>query len=327
MAQKRVALTGLPAAVFQHPLDRQATENLKHIKGFDWLVSKFIELGIERIEYATHSSGSIRIGPRQMAKHYAMVRECCAILDVPEPPVYVAQGGVNAFTSGHTHPFIVLETGLLELLDDDDEVMAVIGHELGHIKCGHVLYTTMARGIVPLLEVIGKATLGIGQLVGSTIEAGLLAWSRRAELTADRAGMLVMQDSRPCLRVLMKIAGGTERHVDWLDHEEFLKQAREYSELADDSLSERFYRFMVTLRATHPFAIERAKALDDWVNSPAYARILSGDFSEEIYDNTAPQAPSVGISQAAGAFADNLSSSVSDLRDRVSINLNKFWKR
>src|SRR5262249_36543135 len=152
-------LKGIPPSAFQHPLDRQATENLKKIKGFDWLAGKFIEYGIERIEYITHIGGAIRIGPKQMAKHYKMLLECCEILDVPEPELYAMQGGVNAYTSGHNHPFIVLETGLLELMDKDEEVMAVIAHELGHIKCGHVLYKTMARGIKPLLEMAGKATM------------------------------------------------------------------------------------------------------------------------------------------------------------------------
>ena len=61
---KRARLMGLPASAFQHPLDRQATENLKKIKGFDWLVKKVLEYGIERIEYVNHIGGAIRIGPR-----------------------------------------------------------------------------------------------------------------------------------------------------------------------------------------------------------------------------------------------------------------------
>jgi len=106
---KRAPLTGLPASVFQHPLDRQATENLKKIKGFDWLVKKVLEYGIERIEYVNHIGGAIRIGPKQMSRNYAMLLECCSILDAPEPELYAQQGGVNAYTSGHTHPFIILD--------------------------------------------------------------------------------------------------------------------------------------------------------------------------------------------------------------------------
>src|SRR4029450_13778761 len=153
----------------------------------------FIEYGIERIEYVNHIGGAIRIGPRQMSRHYAMLLECCSILDVPEPELYAQKGGVSAYTSGHNNPFIVLETGLLQMMEDS-EVMAVIAHELGHIKCGHVLYKMMARGIKPLIQMIGSATLGIGTLVGSGIEAALVSWNRRSELSADRAALLTMQD-------------------------------------------------------------------------------------------------------------------------------------
>src|SRR5262249_39472542 len=176
---------------------------------FDWLVKKFIEYGIERIEYVNHIGGAIRIGPRQMSRHYAMLLECCSILDVPEPELYAQQGGGNAYTSGHNNPFIVLETGLLQMMEDS-EVMAVIAHELGHIKCGHVLYKMMARLIKPLLEMASNATMGIGGLVGAGIEAGLLAWDRRTELSSDRAALIVMQDVRPCVRWFISWAEGTK---------------------------------------------------------------------------------------------------------------------
>jgi Zn-dependent protease with chaperone function len=158
---KRVLLSGLPASEFQHDLDRQDTEQLKKIKGFDLLVAKFIEYGIERKKYVINMGNSLRVGPRQMPRLHEMLRECCAILDMPEPELYVAEGGVNASTSGHNHPYIVLRTGLLELMDDD-EVMYVIAHELGHIKCGHVLYKVMAGQIAPFLNLIPHAGVLIG---------------------------------------------------------------------------------------------------------------------------------------------------------------------
>jgi Zn-dependent protease with chaperone function len=269
----RVKLKGLPAAAFQHQLDRQATVNLKKIKGFDWLVGKFIEYGFERVDYITHIGSGLRVGPRQMATHYAMLRECCDILDVAEPELYVMEGDVNAYTSGHNHPFIILETGLLELMDDD-EVMAVIAHELGHIKCGHVLYKTMARVITPLIEVAGA----VGKVAGIGIEAALSTWDRRSELSADRAALLAMQNVNPCITMLMKIAGGTTRHAHALDSQQFLNQARAYHEGLDQKTSDRFYRFIASMGSTHPFPVARARALDEWTVSPEYQAILAGDF-------------------------------------------------
>jgi Zn-dependent protease with chaperone function len=301
----RVSLKGLPPMAFQHPLDLRATENLKKIKGFDWLTSKFVEYGVERIAYVHHVGGAIRVGPKQYAKHYGMLLSCCEILDVPEPELYVMQAGVNAYTSGHNHPFIVLETGLLELMEDD-EVMAVIAHELGHIKCGHVLYKTMARGIKPLLEIAGKATLGVGGLVGASIEAGLSAWNRRSELSADRAALLVMQDAQPCITMLMKLAGGTERHVEWLDAEQFLNQARAYKEGLDDKMSDRFYRFIANMGTSHPFAVERARALDEWVSSPQYNQVLLGNYSGIAQLSRARVCPTCGqAAQEGDKFCSN----------------------
>ncbi len=273
----KVALKDLPAAAFQHPLDRQATEHLKKLKGFDWLVGKFIEYGFERIDYITHIGAGIRVGPRQMSMHYAMLREACHVLEVTEPEMYVMEGGVNAYTSGHNHPFIILNTGLLELLDDD-EVMGVVAHEVGHIKCGHVLYKMMARVIQPLIEMAGA----VGKVAGMGIEAGLSAWDRRSELSADRAALLGLQTVKPCITMLMKLAGGTTRHVHSLDAEQFLNQARAYKEGLDQKTSDRFYRFLATMGTTHPFPVERARALDEWAVSSEYADILAGKWPKPL---------------------------------------------
>lgn len=276
--QKRVMLKGVSAAAFQHPLDRQATDKLKKIPGFDKLVAKFIEYGFERVEYVRHVGGAVRVGPKQMPKLHAMLTESCAVLDVAEPELYVQQGPVNAYTSGHNHPFIVLQTDLLDLMDDD-EVMTVIAHELGHIKCGHVLYKQMARWITPLIELVGKATLGFGSMIGVVIEPVLLAWDRRSELSADRAALLVMQDARPCVMTLMKLAGGSARLADQMNPEQFLNQARAYREGMDQNRMDRFYRFMFGAWGSHPFTVERARELDTWVNNPEYKNILAGNYA------------------------------------------------
>ncbi|MBI3651675.1 MAG: M48 family metallopeptidase [Acidobacteria bacterium] len=275
---ERVRFTGITPEAFQHPLDRTATENLKRVKGFDWLCRKFVEYGIERIEYVQNIGGSVRVGPRQMPLLYEMLRESCAVLDVEEPELYISNGGVNAYTSGHDHPFIVVQTGLIDLMTDS-EVLGVIAHELGHIKCGHVLYKTMARAIKPFFEMLGSATLGAGKLVGAGIEAALGVWDQRSELSSDRAALLVLQDAAPCVSMLMKLAGGTRRLPEQLSPEQFLNQARAYKEGMDDKMLDRFYRFVGSMGISHPFPVERARALDEWVNSDDYQGILAGNYA------------------------------------------------
>ena len=280
-APKRIELKGIDPTAFQHPLDRQATEQLSKLNGFDAFMSKFIEYGFERIEYVLNIASSVRVGPRQLPKLHEMLQQSCAVLDLDEPELYVSEGGVNAFTSGANNPYIVLQAGLVDLMDDD-EVMAVIAHELGHIKCKHVLYKCMARWIGLAGAIVGEMSFGIGGLLVKPIEMALLAWDRRSELSADRASLLALQEARPCINMLMKLAGGTVRLAGQMDPEEFLTQVRSYSDDLDRSTTDRVYRFLAGMyKGTHPFAIERAKALNDWIDSPEFEQILAGNFKRE----------------------------------------------
>jgi Zn-dependent protease with chaperone function len=290
LPSKRIPLIGLPANAFQHPLDRKATGALKAIKGFDWLVRKYIEYQVEGKERAWNLGSNVRIGPRQVPTLYGMLREACDVLDVPEPELYVSQGDVNAHASGHDHPYIVLNSGLLDLLNDD-EIMAVIAHELGHIKCGHVLYYQMAIALAngvweTLSRVAGDLTLGIGSIVvegiESAIEVALLAWQQQSELSADRAALLVMQDSRPCVSMLMKLAGGSRRWSDHMDPEQFLNQARAYREGLDRTALGEMYRHQAHGNKIHPACVERARALDEWIGSQEYNDILAGRYPKSV---------------------------------------------
>lgn len=280
---KRVELKGIDPTAFQHPLDRQMTDQLKKAKGFDTFMSKFIEYGFERMEYVLNIASSVRVGPRQLPTLHEMLQTSCAILDVSSPPaLYVSQGDINAFTAGASNPYIVLQTGLIDLMNDD-EVMAVIAHELGHIKCRHVLYKSMARSIGVAGAVVAEIGIpGVGAALLNVIGMPLLSWDRRSELSADRASLLVMQQARPCISMLMKLAGGTSRLAEQMDPEEFLAQVRSYGEDMDKSATDRMYRFLAGMnRGSHPFAIERAKALNDWIDSPGYEQILAGNYTRE----------------------------------------------
>jgi Zn-dependent protease with chaperone function len=212
-----------------------------------------------------------------------MLRESCEILDMPEPELYVSQRAeVNAFTFGHTNPYIVIFTGMLNLMDDD-ETMAVIAHELGHIKCGHVLYYTMANTIRDLLAIVGQATLGVGNLIGLGIEAALINWRRRAELSADRASLAVMQDADICNSLLAKLAGGSLKLADQLSPEEFRNQARLLDAEMDKGLLEKLYRMWAeAFQGNHPFAVERAREIDAWARSQEWADIMAGSYPQAI---------------------------------------------
>jgi Zn-dependent protease with chaperone function len=262
---------GLAAADFQHEDDLAATRALQALPGMETLVAKVLEIGLERLYYLQNVADNVRVTKAMFPRLHRALGWGCKILDVEEPELYVNLDPVpNAYTFGHTKPFIVLTSGLIDMLDDEERFF-VVAHELGHIKAGHVLYTVLARNIASIVEMIGRATLGLGALLGQGLVLALHNWYRDAELTADRAGLLCVQDLNPCVRVFMKLAGGATRLFQEMDQAEFMKQIRAYED-ADSSSINKVYKAILTAWRTHPFPILRARELDLW-HSTGYRKL------------------------------------------------------
>lgn len=256
-------LAGLSVDEFRHPNDARATDALKRIPGLDKVMAKILEYGLERVYYVDNVASNLRVTPRMFPRLHRSLTWACKILDVAEPEMYVTvDPAPNAFTYGHTKPFITVTSGLIDMLSDE-ELFYVIGHEAGHIKAGHVLYGTMARNIAAVVTLLGQATLGFGAILGQGLVIALYEWYRCAELTADRAALLCVQDLEPARSTLMKLAGGTTRLAGEMDRDEFLRQVREYEDVDRSSL-DKAYKVLLTLWRTHPFAMQRAKEIEDW---------------------------------------------------------------
>lgn len=275
-ARKRRLKTypNLDIAAFMHPWDRKATGALKKVPGFETATKKIMEYGFERVLYLENVADNVRVGPNMFPKIYKSLQWGCKILGVPEPEMYVNMTPEpNAYTYGHTRPFIVLTSGLIDMLDAEERFF-VIGHELGHIKCGHVLYTVLAENLKQVIEIIGRATLGLGTLLGTGLALPLLDWYRKAELSADRAALMCVQDRDVAFRTFMKLAGGSTKLYEEMQQAEFMRQIRSYED-ADESTLNKAYKVLITAFRTHPFPIMRAKHLDEWIESGDYSR-LSG---------------------------------------------------
>jgi hypothetical protein len=263
----------------QHPLDRQAIASLKRVRGFEFFLSKFVDAGVERMEYQLTAASSVRVGPQQLPSLYAHLRTACDVLGVLEPEFYVSSGGLQSIATGPNHPYIVLMSGVLGLMDDD-ELAAVIAHEVGHIKAGHLLYQSMASAVDFFGGVANDFSLGFSKFVTTPVQVGLLTWNRWSELTADRAALVVVREPRVCLRMLMKLAAGTSGDVEPLNIDAFIDQVRAYGQDFEQTLSDRVYHFGATMqRGSLPFTIQRARALLDWFESGAFAQVLESPSS------------------------------------------------
>jgi Zn-dependent protease with chaperone function len=268
---------GISSEAFEHPTDRSALQALRSAPGLDWVFRKFNEYGGDRAGRMYCMSDNVRVGPKQFPQLHKILVESCEILDMPVPQMYIDQlPFANAYTFGVESPIIVLFSGLVDLLDED-EWRVVIGHELGHIKSNHVMYRQIAEFLFRLLSFLGGRTMGLGRAAGLGIFYAFFHWYRQSELTADRAALLVSQDPDAVLNTLMKLAGGTRRLYEQMDREAFLEQGREYQDLGKDFLNQ-LYQMGQTLHTTHPFPAVRALESDAWAKSDEWKKILDGNY-------------------------------------------------
>ncbi|HEY9828510.1 MAG TPA: M48 family metallopeptidase [Stenomitos sp.] len=266
----KVRLIGLKADQFRHPLDLQATATFKQWPGWDWVVRSLAGSVAEQALYLENISSGILVGPQQLPDLHALLLEACQILDLMPPQLYVRQNPIpNAYTLAirGKQPFIVLHTSLIDLLTPP-EIQAVIAHELGHLKCEHGVYLTLANMLV---LAVGQLPYW-GEVVAESLKQQLLTWLRCAEFTCDRAGLLVSQDPTVMISLLMKLTGGSPTLAARLNVDAFLNQARAYR-MATDDLST-LWKMMQTAQLSHPLPVLRASAIDEWANSPAYRQLM-----------------------------------------------------
>src|SRR6266568_4369148 len=268
----RVRLPGISSRAYEHPADRSALVAMRKLTGFDVLLRRLASLFSDRSLRLLFLASSVRASTEQFPHLYELLLDGSSILDLPEvPELFISQDPIpNAMTLGSDKPFIVITTGLVDLLDTE-ELRFAIGHELGHVLSGHSVYRTMLFHLTRLAARL--AWFAIGYIGLRVIIAGLEEWYRKSELSCDRAGVLAGQDQPAARRALMKMAGGPR--MSELSHDAFHEQAREYDAVPD--VREGLIKLMQLQGNTHPFAVVRFAELDRWMAEGDYQTILSGE--------------------------------------------------
>jgi Zn-dependent protease with chaperone function len=288
-------LSGISPRAFQHPADRAASAALKAIPHLDKVVRKLIELGYERALRQSYLGSSVRLSEEQLAAVWREHALAYATLDMQDvPDLYLTQvPSPNAMTIGARKPIVVVQSGLVRLLDADQR-RAVFAHEAAHVLADHQLYRTA------LLILIGLTRTARLPLPLAPVRTALLEWSRATELSSDRAAALVVRDPLVVCRTLMSLAGGAM--VDELDLDVFMRQGLEYSEGGGGL--ERLTRLTLDLGVTHPLPVRRAHELMAWVRSGDYDRIAGGEYPKRDEPADARSEGGEAVSFYAERFRD-----------------------
>jgi Zn-dependent protease with chaperone function len=301
-ATTRITFPEISSRAWEHPADRTALSALRRLKGFDQILKLTSGMLRDRQHRLLYLASAARVGPRQFADLDTLLDECVDVLDAPATPeLYVMQSATtDAFTIGMDKPFIVISSGLYDLMTHE-ELRFVVGHELGHALSGHAVYRTMMMHLMRLARSFGVVPVGGWAL--RAIVAALLEWQRKAELSGDRAGLLCSQDLDTAIRVEMKLAGGSR--LDKLDSEAFLAQAREYERTGD--MRDGVLKLLNLELQTHPFSVLRAAALTNWVDIGGYGKVMSGDYPRRADDDKATLSDDLGA--AARHYRDGFDQS------------------
>ena len=198
----------LSAQAFQHPLDRDATGLLKGIDKFRSIIGT-LNSYVEHSMHYYNSSSCIQVSETQYPSLYKAYKRTAGVLVISKlPDLYIETiDEINAFASGIDRYTIKINSGLLDILTER-ETMAIIGHELGHVKCDHMFYNTFTY----FIRYFGGSVTGMipppfNSALDISVQLALLEWSRRAEFSADRAALLATQDATAVAETLGKIAG------------------------------------------------------------------------------------------------------------------------
>jgi Zn-dependent protease with chaperone function len=271
-----VVLKGLRPQLYEHSLDKRALDALEKTPVLKPLVRKVSEWGVERILRVRLTGSNLRITPDSFPALHQMVRAACDTLDVPvRPEMYVtASGEFSALTVGIERPMMVLSSATVDSLTDD-ELFFVIAREIGHIKSSHILYSQIAE-FFPEIGMLMDGPL-VSLVAGPlqlAFQLALFGWRRTSEFTADRAGLLAVQNPDAAMNALMKQAGLPRKYYGLVNTGDFIEQARQFQALDEDKLS-MVAKAVSVMDSDHPWMVMRAQELLAWMDSGAYERILA----------------------------------------------------
>jgi Zn-dependent protease with chaperone function len=308
-------LTGIDSRSWEHPADRAALNALRKVPGFDEVLRAVFGYFGERAVRLAFQANAVRVSANQFPRVHQLWTEVCQTLDSPDVyPVYVTQTPfVNAGAYGMDKPFVIINSGTLSLLNDQ-ELKFVLGHELGHIMSGPVLYRTMVVLLLRLAE-MGFPIVG---LAARAVLIAMMEWYRKAELSCDRAGLLAVQEAQPGLTTMLKFAGGGNEQQTNLA--EFIKQAEEYREQGD--LVDQVLKVLNTLDLSHPFPVIRVAEMRSWMETGAYDRILRGEYHRRGEPDPGYRHD---LDEAMASYGDSARQTFGQATDAARKVVDSFW--
>lgn len=246
---------------FAHPMDAGIIKVLNN-KLVNELFEGYVNSCVDLQSSLSLATG-FRVNEKNNPELYSIILNCAAKLNIPVPYVVISRSvsGINAQTAGTDDFAYIAISSLLNCLLTEKEQHFVLGHECGHIALGHVVYHTA----MDIIGNCGSLIPVVGNVIAGTIQYPMKAWSRRSEISADRAGLICCGDINVAKKALIKLEAGF-MNVDDVDIDEYLHNSNRF--ISRSALGKYRELFM-----EHPIIPKRIEALDLFANSEKYYRI------------------------------------------------------
>ncbi len=248
-------------APYAHPTDSKVIQILSGT-GWRFYVDDLINAFI-KVFSGTFLRDSVWVSPTQFPEIHQLLASCAERLHIAIPRLMLGSdaGELIAFTTGTDRDCFVYASALMVREYSADEMMFVLGHECGHIHNHHVTYDSLAT--ILYHSMLGKLLRVPTLPVLLAAQVPLMGWVRRAEITADRAGLLCCRDIDVARNALIKLRLGFDSFAKQVNIDEFLKQEQE---LRRESFAVRARELFYT----HPLITKRIKALELFARSELY---------------------------------------------------------
>ncbi|MDO5336380.1 MAG: M48 family metallopeptidase [Eubacteriales bacterium] len=262
MDMNRLDGNGIPNYAFA--LDYETRKKLDSINGFYSAAKTMTSTYVVQEMYDKNRT-ALAVGPNQFPEIYAIAKDCARILGIAIPNVFIEnKGAYNAYTiaSDDVEPIVVIDNNLRVHMTLK-ELKFIIGHECGHIQNYHSAYEYMSRLVLSAgTGMTASVSTFLANLLSVGSSVALSTWSRAAEVTADRAGMLCADSIEDCYSAISKLMyGGSILQQDSINYKAILEQLDEtMGNIAkyDEILS------------SHPAASRRMKAIEQFSQCAVY---------------------------------------------------------
>jgi Zn-dependent protease with chaperone function len=209
---------------------------------------------------------AVKVTDSQYPRVYEAAKRAGAALHVRVPAIFASPSSSIKIKALGTEdsPHLIVNLELAEKLEDY-ELVAAIAHELAHIQNNHILYATA-------LHYLNTSAAFFVRWVVQPAIMTLQAWSRRAEVTCDRASLIAVRDLDKTLTAMVRLELGLDKGSAF--------NAEEYLRGLPD-VKKGIGRYAELFRS-HPYVPKRVQALRLFADSAFYAQLTGQDLTGKL---------------------------------------------